>query len=418
MKRFLLFICICLLFTGCGKKSSVSESGKIVLTYWRHYYTLEDKAIKELILKFQERYPEIIIEYQSMPFKGYRKKLDTSLYAHTGPDIINIHNSWTYVFIKSRYIRKIPLDILSTEKIESDFIPLMSSFSMNGEYYGLPIGSGCLALFINKEHLKDTGYNESAFPRNLEELKQMALKLTRKKGALIKRTGFACGGIESQSWNYLVEGLFRQYGSQIISPDHTKVLWDSSEGIEAFTWYLSFVTEHHIFDLALGKPVNLFMEGRASMIIDGNWIMKKVKEQAPELDFAVYPLPAGKQKATYGSCWGNCVTSSCSDNKLDAAFTFISFLASEESARSWTEKVGEFPLYKKTLKDKQFRTKHKDLIPFIDSMEYAYSSLKKDETAYKLAIIEAIEKAIIKKIAPETALKEAAEKVNRMLEKK
>ncbi|MFC1479085.1 ABC transporter substrate-binding protein [Planctomycetota bacterium] len=406
-----------LLISGCGEKSDDTE-GKTVLTYWRHFYATEDKAVRELIEKFEKKYPDITINYQSMPYQGYREKLFTSLQVGKGPDIMNVHNSWVYPFVKAGIVKEIPAGILPSEEIKKQFIQLIDSFSINGVYYGLPIGGGCLALYINTDHLKDAGLKPDAYPGNWEELEKMALKLTKKEGDKIIRTGFACGGRKSQSWNYLVEGLFRQNGSGIIDKDHTRVLWDSAKGIEAFTYYLSFITKHKIFSFDFEKPVNIFMEGSASMIVDLNVIIQKLKEQAPNIKYSIYQLPLQKEKATYGSCWGNCVTTTCTPEKAEAAFTFMTYLASEESARFWTDRVGELPLYRSVLTDEQFRTAHKKLLPFIISMEYAYSSMKKDESAYKHAIVEAIEKVIQKNVSPEQALKEAAAKVNTMLKER
>lgn len=416
MKLFIYYLlCTLLLISGCGKKEPGETGGQTVLTYWRHFYQTEDRAVKELIRKFEDEHPDIRINYQSMPYQGFRKKLYTSLQAGKGPDIMNIHNSWVYPFVKGGVVMEIPAEILPAEKIREQFIPLISSFSVDSSYFGLPIGGGCLALFINTDHLKEAGLQPDIHPETWEELEKMALQLTKKEGTRILRTGFACGGTKSQSWNYLVEGLFRQNGSRIINKEHTRVLWDSAEAIEAFKWYLSFVTEHRIFSLDFDKPVNVFMEGSASMIVDLNVIVQKLKEQAPDIHYRIYPLPRRKQKATYGSCWGNCVTTTCTSQKSEAAFAFITFLASETSARFWTDAVGELPLYTSVLNDESFRSNHKKLFPFIVSMEYAYSSLKKDESAYKRAIVEAIEKVIQKNIAPEQALKQAALKVNTML---
>lgn len=416
MCRLLIFLfCILIMVTSCGKKDQESAEEKTVLTYWRHFYATEDRAVRELIQRFENKHPHIRIDYQSMPYQGFREKLFATLQAGRGPDIMNIHNSWVYPFVKTGVVRAVPESVLSADEAGRTCIPLISSCTVDGVLYGLPVGGGCLALFVNTDHVREAGLDPEIRPETWRECEETALKLTKKSGSKIVRTGFACGGIKSQSWNYLVEGLFRQNGSRIINRGKTRVLWDSDEGKEAFTWYLSFIREHHIFTLDFEKPVNIFMDGSASMIVDLNVIVRKLKEQAPGIAYRIYPLPYRSTKATYGSCWANCVTTACSENKKDAAFAFIRHLTSEDSARFWTEATGEIPLYRSVLEDPQFRSAHKELLPFILSMEYAYSSLKKDETAYKNAIVEAIEKVILRNVPPGTALEQAAEKVNAML---
>ena len=408
-----------LTLSGCwDRESPEKESGKTEIVYWRHFYGPEDTAVKALIRTFEKQNPDITVNYQSMPFKGYREKLNTSLYAGNGPDIINIHNSWAYGFIKSGLVRKIPGTVIPPEKLEQEFIPIVRSFSLNNAYYGLPVGGGCLALFINTEQAKDAGLDLNSPPTNWKDLEKWALQLSRKKDGRIVRSGFACGGTRSQSWNYLVEGLFRQNGAKIISRDRKEVLWNNAKGLEAFRWYMGFVTRHKIFDLSFAKTFQIFAERRCSMIVEGNWILQKLSETAPELEYTVVPLPGRKQNATYGSCWGNCVTTVAEGPQESAAFRFLKFITSRKSALFWTEQVGELPVYKDILDTGELGQKHPGLTPFIRSMSFAYSSIKKDETLYKKAIVEAIERVALRNIPPEDALNRSAQKINRMLRNK
>lgn len=424
-KTMLLVACLSVvfIFTGCWEEepkaaSSGSPKAKTKIVYWRHFFAPEDKAVKKLIQLFEDDNPDITVSYQSMPFKGYREKLSTSLRAGKGPHVINIHNSWAYGFIKSGFVLPIPKEVSSIQSLDKELIPLAASFRLNGKYYGIPIGGGCLALFINTAHARAAGLDISNPPSNWKELKAWALKMTVKDGNKIKRSGFACGGIKSQSWNYLVEALFRQNGCRIISDDNQSVLWNTPQGLEAFEWYLSFVRTHRIFDLSFGKPFEIFAREECSMIVEGNWILGKLKEIAPALSYTIVKLPAAKKKATYGSCWGNCVTSSARGAQKKAAFRFVKFITSEKSSRIWTEVVGELPLYKRILKDSAFLKKHTGLSPFIQSMPYAYSSLKKDETRYKESITEAVQEVILRKTPPAAALKQAADTINKMLSEK
>ncbi len=424
-KAMLLFACVScsFLFSGCWEEepkaaSSGSPKAKTEIVYWRHFFAPEDKAIKKLIQLFEKENPDITVSYQSMPFKGYREKLNTSLRAGKGPHVINIHNSWAYGFIKSGFVLPIPKEVYSIQSLDKELIPLAASFRHNGKYYGIPVGGGCLALFINTAHAKDAGLDISRPPKNWSDLKAWALKMTATDGDKITRSGFACGGTKSQSWNYLVEALFRQNGCRIIAEDGRSVLWNTPKGLEAFEWYLSFVTDHKIFDHSFGKPFEIFAREECSMIVEGNWILEKLREIAPNLRYSVVTLPAGNQDATYGSCWGNCVTSSAKGTQKKAAFKFVRFITSETSARIWTQMAGELPLYSRILSDSAFQNKHQALAPFIQSMPHAYSSLKKDEAFYKEAVTEAIQEVILRKTPPAQALKQAAENINKMLSEK
>ncbi len=57
------------------------------------------------------------------------------------------------------------------------------------------------------------------------------------------------------------------------------------------------------------------------------------------------------------------------------------------------------------------------LRPFLEQMPYARMSLRKDEGAYRSAIVDAIDEVLFNDKAPADALEQAASRVNEMLER-
>ena len=153
------------------------------------------------------------------------------------------------------------------------------------------------------------------------------------------------------------------------------------------------------------------------MMVEGNWSVGRLAINAPNLPYRTAVLPKGKERATYGTFWANCVTKKATGEVETAAWEFIKFITSAESSREWALNVGELPMRKAVAEARELREKQPHIAPFLEQMPYAYSSLKKEEEVYKRAIVAAVEGVLLKDKAPEDALNDAAKKVNEMLGK-
>ena len=66
---------------------------------------------------------------------------------------------------------------------------------------------------------------------------------------------------------------------------------NSPEAIEALQFYGDLVNKFHVSSLALGKPLNIFLEKRAAMLFREAWMVGLLRDSAPDIDYGVAPLP-------------------------------------------------------------------------------------------------------------------------------
>ena len=394
--------------------------GPLHIVYWRHHYQQEYLAMKELIRLFEKQYPTIKIDFMTFPASVYSTKIVATLTAGEGPDIINIHNSWAYGYIRSGLIVPVSTQQFAYQKMDQNFFPLAGSFKWHGIYYGVPIGGANLALFYNKKLFREAGLTSP--PHSWEELLEMAKKLTRRQGNRLLQSGASLGMSAGQGWNYFVEGVLRQAGiKKILSDDQQTVMWDNAQGVEALRWYTNFVTEYKINSLLFPADFDAFRLGLSAMMVNGNWTIGNIKKVAPDLEYGTVELPYRqdlKIQASYGTFWANCVTRKASRKVQKAAWKFIHFITTYQSMKYWSNQVGELPMRRDVLKDKVFLQNNPLLSPFIRQMQYSYSSVKKDEREYKAAITEAIEQILYNGMSPKQALHMAAKRINTMLKRK
>ncbi|MFC1745518.1 ABC transporter substrate-binding protein [Candidatus Riflebacteria bacterium] len=414
-----------LIFCSLSLQSVCSKDKPIEVIYWRHNNPPEIDAMKKLIERFHVLHKEIKITLRTFPYAAYTTKVVATIATGEGPDIINIHNSWAYGYIKGGLIVPIPEEILAGKTLKKDFFPILKSFSQHGLYYGLPIGGSNLALFYNKRLFREVNLDAENPPKTWDELLKYGELLSKRETTTQKilRSGAAIGLPNGQGWNYFIEGVLRQAGVPIISSDHKRVMWNNADGAAALKWYMGFIKERKVYSHLLPQPYDCFRLNLTAMMINGSWALgnlEKVLDDHAYKQIGIAPLPVSSKniRATYGTLWGNCVTRTATEKKQKAAWKFIKFITTYENMKYWARSTGEIPMRRVVLLDEEFKNKDKKLIPFIEQMEYAHSSVKKDEKMYQGAITEALEQIIYNDMTPEKALNRAARTINLMLEKR
>ena len=132
----------------------------------------EGPAFKELIAKFNQTYPNVKINYQSVPFGEAQNKFKTAAAAKSGaPDILRAEVAWVPEFASLGYLYALDgSDLLADE---SDYFATpLSSNKFNGKTYGVPQVTDSLALLYNKKIFADAGI--TAAPKTWAEVKTAA----------------------------------------------------------------------------------------------------------------------------------------------------------------------------------------------------------------------------------------------------
>ena len=408
------------LVLGCGDAGPQADDDRQVVTYWRHYAENELAAMETLIERFEADHPDVRIDLRTYPFGVYKTKVVAALTAGEGPDIVNIHNSWAYDYVDSGLLDPVPDGLFAEGELEEAFFPLARSFALHGVTYGVPIGGANLALFYNATMFDEAGL---ATPSTWSEFETAAHALARRdRHGRLTRAGASTGRGGNQGWNYFVDGILPQAGIEPLQPDGRAVAWNTPAGVEALRWFTSFAHGPDAPNSVLFPlPHDAFRLGISAMIVDGNWRIGALRTDAPDLDYGTAPVPhkAGEAPATYGTAWGNAVTRRAEDRS--AAWRFVHFLAEYDSMVTWSEQTSELPMRRRVLDDTAYLARMHEatggrLQPFIDQMPYARASLKKNEPVYKKAIVDAVDRVLLKDVDPAIALADAADQVNAMLE--
>ncbi|MGO4524630.1 extracellular solute-binding protein [Microvirga sp. 2MCAF35] len=382
----------------------------VEIEYWQYVFDTRVKAMTQLITKFQEANPDIKVKQTTFPYADYQTKVAAAILAGQGPDVAQLFYGWTDNFISGKMIRPLRAEAFPAADIERDFFPIVSAMKRGNDYYGLPTAVRSLALFYNKKAFKDAGLDPNNPPKNLEELVAAAEKTTKRDGSgNIVSAGMTLdmAGQDHQWWR---EVLIRQFGGVPYTDNDTKVAYNDEAGLKALTFYTDLQTKHKVGQIGfMDEGQAAFRAGLAAMTIDGTFRLGSFNT-IKAFEWGVTELPANAQgvRSNYASYFANAITTKAEGEKLAAAEKFLKYVSSPEAMKIWMDVVGELPA-RRTAALTPENIAHPVYGPFLKGLEYAHTTLFKDEAAQRQVAIDMANRVLIGNEDPKTSLAKAAE---------
>lgn len=298
------------------------------VTFWdTSDATSESPAYKELVKRFEEKYPKITVDYVNVPFDGADDKFKTAAASGDGaPDVMRSDVGWTPTFAALGYLQ--PLDGTPALEGSDDYLPVpMASNVYEDKTYGVPQVTDTLALLYNKEHFDKAGIDEP--PSTWEELRKAAETLEEK---IPGTTGIF---INADSY-YLLPFVYGE-GADYVDTEGERITIDSPE-VKAAIETVRELTADGVgtTDTSANKYTNMvdgFKNGSISMIINGPWSVSDTltgKAFSGPDNLGVAPVPAGP-KGQGGPVGGHNYTIYAGSDNLAASYLFVQFMNSPES---------------------------------------------------------------------------------------
>jgi ABC-type glycerol-3-phosphate transport system substrate-binding protein len=242
--------------------------------------------------------------------------------------------------------------------------PLRKLLTIDGLYgekvYALPEDNAQYGLFYNRalfvKHNRDHPNDQVNFPPadgswTWEDLRKTAIKLTKyepvDKSKGDEQPRIVQAGLDFAIWSWPFMTFFAQAGGELWSPDELTCTINTSPGVETLNYFRRLQREDRCFNPSLSGyqsgtgPDALFAAGRTAMLLDGSWRVPNLELVAPDLDFAVAPLPRGKVPAVVSGCvmWAI----SANAQYADDAWEFLRWLVAPEQAIEYWETLRVAP---------------------------------------------------------------------------
>ncbi len=291
---------------------------------------------------FQEKNPEITIEYEQRQKENYFPTLKADLVnKDTTPDLFWWHSGWGPELGKS--LASLPESVMSAIEYEKTFYPITKTdMKLGSSYRGFPLEIDGLALLYNKSIFASSNFKEA--PTTWAQLRQVyGPALTIRDKQRILNSAIALGTVNNVENFSEIIGLFLlQNGVAFVNNGKLNILDNKgSRGTnlvsDAVDGYLKFSKEDKIWDNTLPNSIAAFSTGKTAMIIlpaeKIHTLLETLKKENLKLDFGVAPTPQlpDSETVTWGSYWAIGVSEK--SNQKQASWKLAAYLTSKEVLR-------------------------------------------------------------------------------------
>lgn len=289
---------------------------------------------------FEAANPGTDVQIEVVPWDVLQQKLTTDISGGANADLSIIGTRWLLDFVSEDIAA--PLDEYMDDAFKARFIPAFLEPSvMDGKTYGLPVAASARAMYYNKELFEQAGIDK--VPDNWDELREAAKKISALGDDI---AGFGLQGKEIETDVYFYYA-FWAYGGELVDEDGTSGL-DSEAGYQAAAMYKSLIDENAtqpgVTSYNREDVQNLFKQGKVGMMITAPFLAAQIKEEAPDLQYGVAPIPAGPNgdRGTYGVT-DSIIMFDNSPNK-DVAWKFLDYIFTTELRAEFTSGEGFLPV--------------------------------------------------------------------------
>jgi len=327
----LLFVLV-----ACAPKG---VSGPVKLILW----TKEGEAdggyqyVKSLTDAFTAANPNITFDVINKNVEVLREDFQTASLAGAAPDIIWTVSDHAGPFTTADLIQ--PVDTLFD--MNKFVASAVDAVRLNGKVWGVPISNGNHLMLIYNKDMVPTA------PKDTDEFIAMAKPLTDTAAG---KYGF----VYNQTEPFWLVPWLGGYGGKVFAADGVTPMLNTPEMVNT----LKFLHDIKFVDGILPAESNyddadaLFKEGKAAMIINGDWSIGGYKEILGD-KLGVAPIPmvksTGKYPAPFTSGVFFMIPKDLKGDKLEAVKMFINFVTNDANQVDMVSKLSRLPALKSAL---------------------------------------------------------------------
>lgn len=323
--------------------------GKLVI--WEHTAQFE-QPLKEVIAGFNEKYPNVEVEYEIKTADQYYNLLQTAMQAGEAPDLFWTNGTATTNM--EAYVKQGRLMDL-TDKVDFslfDGTNAMSLVEVDDRVYASPTAEvGGRAVFYNKDIFKELGIE---VPGTFSEFEAALEKINEADYLPISFSA-------SDPWTILFQfepvlaATALDWLNEYLDTGEVKV--NDPRVVAAYEKMLEWADKGYYGPGYTGVDGSgallAFSKGEAAMCIDGTWNIQTIQENNPELNFGAFQIPTedGTRPFVGTSSVGFSVSSDTQNE--EAALAFVNYFASLEGQTAWIKALDSIPCTTKIVSDNE-----------------------------------------------------------------
>nr|MBN2277949.1 extracellular solute-binding protein [candidate division Zixibacteria bacterium] len=410
MKKLILLAVIVILAVmisfGCTGKNKTSD--KVTLDWWQFW---TDPAIRPTIEKmvadYETAHPDVKINITDLTWADGHEKIVIAFSSGSAPDIVELGSDWVAEFSSAGKLADLGLSVITDT---ADYIG-WSPGIWNDSIYAFPWILGTRVLFINQDLTQKAGLDENYVPLNWDQMKEACYKIDSLGKGI---HGFGSNAAEKHRLYKKFLPFFWAADGRIVSKDGKYVVFASDKAYTALKFYKELTDSCSLVDTQR-RLEDAFLDGKIGMIISGDWLLKRIKNEKPKINFVTTFIPGPKFPGKSFAGGEYLAVSQSSPNKA-AAIDFIKYLASPENQVLFCKANYSASPSSKSAASDEFFTSDINLQTFIKQLSLSEMTPATPNWVYIEDIIETTLEDVLFNDAPiAESLYEANQKIKKLI---
>ena len=311
---------------------------KVKITMWEQEDAAKrDAALYPLVNEFMAANPNITVDVTNYGNEELRTQFQTAALAGSAPEVIRCPNDFAGPFSTMGILLPIK-DMFDQTYLDTLLPGAVAGGVVAGKLWGIPDSSGNHLMLIYNKKLVPTP------PADSDELIKVAQGLTDAKAG----TWGLAFNTQEPFW---LAPFLGGFGGWVLDDAtdmptlNTPAMVDALQFMQDLTFKDKIVPKGCDYD----SMDTLFKEGKAAMIINGDWSLSGYADPKLALDFGTAPIP----KIVKTGKWPSPMTSGKyymiskdvkpGTPKFDAVKKFVEFMTGEHAQQVWLEKSKVLP---------------------------------------------------------------------------
>jgi multiple sugar transport system substrate-binding protein len=293
----------------------------------------DSATVDQLIANFNEVHPEINVTVEYLDYTNGDDQVNTAIEGGQAPDIVFEGPERLVANWGAKGLMVDLSDLWTDEEKEAIYDSVENACQdNNGVFYEYPLCMTAHTMAVNRDLFEAADalqYLDEETHTWTTEGFQNAVAALVAYGQENVGAVYCSGQGGDQGTRALVNNL---YGGTFTNADHTEYTADSEENIKALQLLYDMDGINFDASIAGGDEIQLFVNGTLGMAFC--WNVAQEKNNADALSFDVLPMAFPTESGDpqlCGGIWGFGIFDNGDEAKIEAAKTFIDFMANDEN---------------------------------------------------------------------------------------
>lgn len=352
--------------TAAAPVQSPAEITELSVVSWWDFTTTD--ALQQLKAKFEEKNPDIVLNFVQVPPKDYADKVLTMI-AGGGdvPDVMMLAMDKLPMFADRGALTS--LDEFITEDYKNDLYPVaFNALTYQGSVYAVPRTVTSQVMYLNKKMFDEAGVAYPGEDWTWDDFLKIAQDLTK-----VDANGQPLQwGFYFPKWNDGFYHFLRQNDGGLVSADGTKSMLSDPNSLEALHFLQDMIIKHKVVPTeSQAKQFGtddtaVFIANKVGMLIGGlSWT---TAFDNAGVEYVIVPLPKGKR--AMNTSFVNAWTLPSGAKHPELSWRVLEFFGGQEGQQIVLDTNLGLPA-SKSVDTSAILAKRPDNKYFIEAMEYA-----------------------------------------------